>query len=59
VRLPARRFRPHRREDAVVAALAFVKAEARIPARVEAEPDRKRIDVPGAIPLSELKRRHA
>jgi len=68
VRLPARRFRPHRREDAVVAALAFVKAEARIPARalvagiparVEAEPDRKRIDVPGAIPLSELKKRHA
>ncbi len=25
----------------------------------EAEPDRKRIDVPGAIPLSELKKRHA
>jgi phenylacetic acid degradation protein len=92
-------------EDAVVAALAFVKAEDRIPARslavgipakvirtlspeelrwkkdnvelykqlavrsattmreVEAltavEPDRKRIDLPGAIPLSELKKQHA
>ena len=91
-------------EDAVVAALAFVKAEARIPARslvagiparvlrelseqelqwkkdnvllyqqlaergkqsmheVEAltavEPGRKRIDIPGAIPLSEMKKRH-
>jgi phenylacetic acid degradation protein len=92
-------------EDAVVAALAFVKAEARVEARtlvagiparalriltaqelrwkkdnmdlyqqlaarsagtmqeVEAltamEPDRKRIDIPGAIPLSELKKKHA
>jgi phenylacetic acid degradation protein len=91
-------------EDAVVAALAFVKAEARIPPRalavgiparvikqvsdeelrwkrdnmllyqqlavrsastmreVEAltqvEKDRKRIDIPGAIPLSELKKKH-
>ena len=91
-------------EDAVVAALAFVKAEARIPARslvagiparvlrelseqelrwkqdnvalyqqlaergkqsmqeVEAlsavEPGRKRIDIPGAIPLSEMKKRY-
>jgi len=91
-------------EHAVVAALAFVKAEARIPARslaagiparvlrqlsdeeirwkddnmalyqglavrsattmrevealTEPEPGRKRIDVPGAIPLSELKRKH-
>ena len=92
-------------EHAVVAALAFVKAESRIPPRalvagipakvlrqlsdeeirwkddnmqlyqalavrsattlqaVEAltrpEPDRKRIDIPGAIPLSELKKKHA
>jgi phenylacetic acid degradation protein len=92
-------------EDAVVAALAFVKAEDRIPARalavgipakvlrtllteelrwkkdnmhlyqqlsvrsartmkeVEAltqvEPNRKRIDIPGAVPLSELKKTHA
>ena len=91
-------------EDAVVAALAFVKAEDRIPPRalavgipaklvrtlspqelrwkkdnmhlyqqlavrssttmreVEAltavEPNRKRIDIPGAIPLSELKKTH-
>jgi len=91
-------------EDAVVAALAFVKAEARIPARslvagiparvlrelseqelrwkqdnvalyqqlaergkqsmqeVEAltalEPGRKRMDIPGAIPLSEMKKRY-
>ena len=91
-------------EDAVVAALAFVKAEAQIPARalaagiparvlrqlseqelqwkkdnvllyqqlaergrqtmheVEAltaiEPGRKRMDVPGAIPLSEMKKRY-
>jgi len=91
-------------EDAVVAALAFVKAEARIavrslvagiPARVlremseqelqwkkdnvllyqqlaergkqsmhevealtAVEPGRKRIDIPGAIPLSEMKKRH-
>jgi phenylacetic acid degradation protein len=91
-------------EDAVVAALAFVKAEARIPARslvagiparvlrelseqelrwkqdnvalyqqlaergkqtmqqVEAltavEPGRKRFDLPGAIPLSEMKKRY-
>jgi phenylacetic acid degradation protein len=91
-------------EDAVVAALAFVKAEARIPPRalavgiparvikqvsdeelrwkrdnmllyqqlavrsastmreVEAltqvEKDRKRIEIPGAIPLSELKKKH-
>ena len=91
-------------EDAVVAALAFVRAEARIPARslvagiparvlrelseqelqwkkdnvllyqqlaergkqsmheVEAltaiEPGRKRIDIPGAIPLSEMKKRY-
>ena len=91
-------------EDAVVAALAFVKAEARIPARslvagiparvlrelseqelrwkqdnvalyqqlaergrqsmqeVDAltaiEPGRKRIDIPGAIPLSEMKKRY-
>ena len=91
-------------EDAVVAALAFVKAEARIPARTlvagiparqlrelsaqevtwkkdnmhlyqqlarrsaetmqevealtEVEPNRKRIDIPGAIPLSELKAKH-
>jgi phenylacetic acid degradation protein len=92
-------------EHAVVAALAFVKAEARIPARAlaagipakvlrqladdeirwkddnmrlyqelavrsattmqavealtEVEPNRKRIDIPGAIPLSEMKKRHA
>ena len=92
-------------EDAVVAALAFVKAETRIPPRAlaagiparvlrelseeelrwkhdnmllyqalaargmatmrevealtEAEPGRRRIDVPGSIPLSELKKRHA
>ena len=92
-------------EHAVVAALAFVKAEGRIPPRalvagipakvlrqlsdeeirwkddnmqlyqqlavrsattmqaVEAltrpEPNRKRIDIPGAIPLSELKKKHA
>jgi phenylacetic acid degradation protein len=92
-------------EDAVVAALAFVKAEARveartlvagIPARVlrtltaqelrwkkdnmhlyqqlavrsaktmkavdaltEVEVNRKRISIPGAIPLSELKKKHA
>jgi len=92
-------------EDAVVAALAFVKAEARIPARAlaagiparvlrelsdqeikwkkdnmhlyqelavrsltsmkevealtEVEKNRKRIDIPGAIPLSELKARKA
>jgi phenylacetic acid degradation protein len=92
-------------EDAVVAALAFVKAEDKVPARalavgipakvtrtlsteelrwkednvelykqlavrsattmreVEAltavEPNRKRIDLPGAIPLSELKKQHA
>jgi phenylacetic acid degradation protein len=92
-------------EDAVVAALAFVKAEERIPPRAlaagiparvlrqlseqelrwkkdnmllyqqlavrsgstmkeaealtEVEPDRKRIDIPGAIPLSELKKKHA
>jgi phenylacetic acid degradation protein len=91
-------------EDAVVAALAFVKAEDRIPARslavgiparvlrtlspqelhwkkenmhlyqqlavrsatsmrevealTEVEADRKRIAVPGAIPLSELKKKH-
>ena len=91
-------------EDAVVAALAFVKAEARIPARslaagiparvlrelseeeirwkrdnmalyqqlavrsattmkeVEAltrvEPGRPRIEIPGSVPLSELKRKH-
>ncbi|HXJ09084.1 MAG TPA: phenylacetic acid degradation protein PaaY [Burkholderiales bacterium] len=91
-------------EDAVVAALAFVKAEARVPARtlvagiparvlrelseqelrwkqdnvalyqqlaergrqsmqeVDAltaiEPGRKRIDIPGAIPLSEMKKRY-
>ena len=91
-------------EDSVVAALAFVKAEAKIPARslaagiparvlrtmsedeidwkrnnmllyqklserssstmqeVEAltavEPGRKRIEIPGAVPLSELKRKH-
>jgi phenylacetic acid degradation protein len=92
-------------EDAVVAALAFVRAEARIPPRslaagiparvlrelteqelgwkrdnmllyqqlavrsmntmeqvealTAAEPNRKRIDIPGAVPLSELKKRHA
>jgi phenylacetic acid degradation protein len=92
-------------EDAVVAALAFVKAEDCIPARslaagiparvlrtlseqeirwkrdnmllyqqlaarsvstmkqVDAltaiEPNRKRIDIPGAVPLSELKKKHA
>jgi phenylacetic acid degradation protein len=92
-------------EHAVVAALAFVKAEGRVPPRalvagipakvlrplsdeeirwkddnmqlyqqlaarsattmqaVEAltrpEPNRKRIDIPGAIPLSELKKKHA
>src|SRR3954462_13948258 len=91
-------------EDTVVAALAFVKAEARVPARALAagiparvmrqlsdeeirwkddntrvyqklavrsvsmevvdalttpEPNRKRIDIPGAIPLSELKKKHA
>jgi phenylacetic acid degradation protein len=92
-------------EHAVVAALAFVKAESRVPAGalaagipakvlrqlseeevrwkndnmqlyqqlavrsattmqpVEAltkiEPNRKRIDIPGAIPLSELKKKHA
>ncbi|HET7671754.1 MAG TPA: phenylacetic acid degradation protein PaaY [Burkholderiales bacterium] len=91
-------------EDAIVAALAFVKAESRIPAKalvagiparvlrqisdeemrwkddnmrlyqqlavrstttmreVEAltrvEPGRKRIDIPGAIPLSEMKKKH-
>jgi phenylacetic acid degradation protein len=91
-------------EDTVVAALAFVKAEARIPARslvagiparvlrelsaqeltwkkdnmhlyqklaersrdtmrevealTELEPNRKRIDIPGAMPLSELKAKH-
>ena len=71
-------------EDAVVAALAFVKAEARIPdeeirwkhdnmllyqelagrsattmqeveALTQAEPNRRRIDIPGSIPLSEMK----
>jgi phenylacetic acid degradation protein len=92
-------------EDAVVAALAFVKAEDRIPARAlavgipakvvrtlsaqelrwkkdnahlyqqlavrsaqtmtqvealtEQEPNRKRVDIPGAVPLSELKKTHA
>ena len=92
-------------EDTVVAALAFVKAEDKIPARslvagiparvlrtlseqeigwkrdnmrlyqqlaersmktsqlvealTEVEPNRKRIDVPGAVPLSELKKKHA
>lgn len=92
-------------EDAVVAALAFVKAEARIPPRslaagiparvlrelseqelgwkranmllyqdlakrsassmklvealTAAEPNRKRIDIPGAVPLSELKAKKA
>lgn len=92
-------------EHAVIAALAFVKAEDRIPARVLAagipakvkrplsdeeirwkddnmrlyqklavrsattmrsvealtrpEADRKRIEIPGAIPLSELKKKHA
>jgi phenylacetic acid degradation protein len=91
-------------EDAVVAALAFIKAEARVEARtlvagiparalrklseqelrwkednmrlyqelatrsskmklVDAlttvEPGRKRIDIPGAVPLSELKKKHA
>jgi phenylacetic acid degradation protein len=92
-------------EDAVVAALAFVKAEATIPARslavgipakvvrtlsaqeltwkrdnlqlyqqlavrsartmqqvealTEVETNRKRIDIPGAVPLSELKKTHA
>ena len=92
-------------EDAVVAALAFIKAEDRIPARsvaagiparvlrelsadelrwkqdnmllyqglaarsrttmnevealTEIEPDRKRIDLPGSIPLSELKKKRA
>jgi phenylacetic acid degradation protein len=91
-------------EDAIVAALAFVKAEARIPARslaagiparvlrelseqelrwkqdnvllyqqlaergkqtmrevealTEVEPNRKRFDLPGAIPLSEMKKKH-
>jgi phenylacetic acid degradation protein len=91
-------------EDAVVAALAFVKAEARIPPRAlavgiparvikqvsdeelrwkrdnmllyqqlavrsastmrevealtEVEKNRRRIDIPGAIPLSELKKKH-
>jgi phenylacetic acid degradation protein len=91
-------------EDAVVAALAFVKAEARIPPRAlavgipakvikqvsdeelrwkrdnmllyqqlavrsastmrqvealtELDANRKRIDIPGAIPLSELKKKH-
>ena len=92
-------------EDAVVAALAFVKAEDSIPARslavgiparvvralnaqelrwkednmhlyqqlavrsartmqrvealTEVEPDRKSIDIPGSVPLSELKKKHA
>jgi len=92
-------------EDAIVAALAFVKAESRVPPRslaagiparvlrtlsdeevrwkdgnthlyqqlavrsattmqsvealTKAEPNRKRIDIPGAIPLSELKKKHA
>jgi len=92
-------------EDAVVAALAFVKAEDRIPARAlaagiparvlrqlseqeirwkrdnmalyqqlavrsastmqqvdaltEVEVNRKRIEIPGAVPLSELKKKHA
>ncbi|OLE18157.1 MAG: phenylacetic acid degradation protein PaaY [Betaproteobacteria bacterium 13_1_20CM_3_63_8] len=92
-------------EETVVAALAFVRAEARIPARslaagiparvlrelsaeelgwkhdnmllyqelavrsastmqevealTEVEPGRKRIDIPGSIPLSELKKKHA
>ena len=92
-------------EDAVVAAMAFVKAEGRIPPRslaagiparvlrqlseqeirwkkdnmhlyqqlaersartmrevealTEIEPGRKRIEVPGAVPLSELKKQHA
>jgi phenylacetic acid degradation protein len=91
-------------EDAVVAALAFVKAEDKVPARAlavgipakvlrmlsaqelrwkddnmqlyqelaarsaktmkavealtEVEKDRKRIDIPGSIPLSELKKKH-
>lgn len=91
-------------EDSIVAALAFVRAEARIPPRslaagiparvlrelsaqeiawkndnmllyqklaersagtmrevealTEVEKDRKRIDIPGSIPLSELKRKH-
>ena len=91
-------------EEAVVAALAFVKAEAKVPPRslvagipakvlrelsaqelqwkkdnmhlyqqlavrsletmqevealTEIEPNRKRIDIPGAIPLSELKAKH-
>jgi phenylacetic acid degradation protein len=91
-------------EDVVVAALAFVKAEARVPARAlvagiparvlremseqelrwkndnmllyqqlaerskrtmrevealtEVEAGRKRIDIPGSIPLSEMKRKH-
>ena len=46
-------------EEAMVAAMAFVKAEARIPPRSLAapEPGRKRIDIPGSIPLSELKAR--
>jgi len=91
-------------EDTVIAALAFVKAEAKIPPRTlaagipaklvrvlseeelrwkhdnmrlyqklaersmntmqevealtEVEPDRKRLHIPGSIPLSELKKRH-
>jgi phenylacetic acid degradation protein len=37
-------------EDAVIAALAFVKAGA--------APGRRRIDIPGSVPLSEMKRKH-
>jgi hypothetical protein len=59
-------------EDAIVAGLAFVKAEARIRQlagrshaslrEVEAltapEAGRRRIDIPDSFPLSELKKRH-
>ena len=63
-------------EDAVVAALAFIKAEEDnmrlyqelatrsskmklVDALTTVEPGRRRIDIPGAVPLSELKKKHA
>ena len=65
-------------EDAVVAALAFVKAGWKrdnmrlyqelavrsattmqeVQALTRVEPGRRRIDIPGSVPLSELKRKH-
>jgi hypothetical protein len=44
--------------ESTIAALAFVKAEGSIPTR-SLEPDRKSIDIPGSVPRSQLKKKHA